>query len=123
MDDETTTPPPDGREPAPVDQILTVRQGQSLSVLARENYGDWRLWPYLYDANRARIGAHPDLLKVGTTIRIPGRAPNADAAADLVARAEGHMKIWQDWKSRGRGGLPPLPPWILGDRTETTGAA
>jgi hypothetical protein len=50
----------------------------SLSHIAREVYGDANLWPVIYDANRAVIGEHPDLIRDGTVLQIP-KIPKSQA--------------------------------------------
>ncbi len=76
--------------------IYTVQEADTLSAIAREVYGDDRLWTKIRDANP---GIDPDRLLVGQRLRLPpkeavraGRsnAPAADAgrAADARRRAE-----------------------------------
>ncbi len=48
-----------------------VRSGDTLSTIAKRLYRDGERWHEIYDANRALIGADPDRLDVGMTLRIP----------------------------------------------------
>lgn len=42
----------------------------TLSGVARTEYGDWKLWPLIYDLNRIEIGRNPNRLKIGQRLRI-----------------------------------------------------
>ncbi len=51
----------------------TVQQGDSLSSIAQEAYGDGNKWPQIYEypQNKAKIGSDPDRIYPGTTLYIP----------------------------------------------------
>lgn len=54
--------------PAPVyDTVSTTRY---LTTIAREHYGDFNFWPYIYLANDSILG-HPDRITPGTRIVVP----------------------------------------------------
>lgn len=56
------------KEPEPVyDTISTTRY---LTTMAKEHYGNYHLWPYIYEENKAILG-HPDRIRPGTKVRIP----------------------------------------------------
>ena len=38
--------------------------------MAKEHYGNYHLWPYIYEENKAILG-HPDRIRPGTKVRIP----------------------------------------------------
>lgn len=48
-----------------------VERGESLSKLALFYYGNGRLWPSIYNANKGVIGANPDLIYPGQELLIP----------------------------------------------------
>ena len=48
----------------------TVQRGDNLSHIAHRLYGDPRLWPLLFAANRHQI-ANPHLIQPGQVLRIP----------------------------------------------------
>lgn len=52
----------------------TLREGESLTKIARRYYGNKKLWPYLVRHNQ-RIIKNPDNIPVGTVIQIPVLAP------------------------------------------------
>jgi nucleoid-associated protein YgaU len=60
--------------PSPAGQATTetyvVRQGDSLSKIAKERYGNANQWPKIYEANKDVI-KDPDLIYPGQTLRIP----------------------------------------------------
>jgi nucleoid-associated protein YgaU len=47
-----------------------VKQGDSLSRIAKERYGNANQWPKIYEANRDVI-KNPDLIYPGQTLKIP----------------------------------------------------
>ena len=55
-------------EPAPVyDTVTTTRY---LTTIAREHYGDFNFWPYIYEENKSILG-HPDRITPGTKVVVP----------------------------------------------------
>jgi LysM repeat protein len=56
---------------------VVVRPGDTLSEIARKYHIEW---PGLYEANRAVIGADPDILRAGQHLRIPSRTDAARLA-------------------------------------------
>lgn len=49
----------------------TVVRGDSLWKIAQRVYGSGSKWKTIYDANKAKIGKDPNVLKIGTELRIP----------------------------------------------------
>lgn len=50
-----------------MDKVTTTRY---LTTMAKEHYGNYNFWPYIYLENEAILG-HPDRIKPGTTVVIP----------------------------------------------------
>lgn len=50
-----------------MDKVTSTRY---LTTMAKEHYGNYNLWPYIYLENEAKLG-HPDRIKPGTVIAIP----------------------------------------------------
>lgn len=48
----------------------TVQQGDSLSKIAKEQYGDGARWKSIFEANRDQI-TNPDLIHPGQVLKIP----------------------------------------------------
>jgi nucleoid-associated protein YgaU len=48
----------------------TVKPGDSLSKIAKEFYGDMKLYPKIFEANRDQL-SDPDMIKVGQVLVIP----------------------------------------------------
>jgi nucleoid-associated protein YgaU len=48
-----------------------VRSGDSLSRIAKRHYGNAKLWPRIYEANRTLIGDDPDLIQPGQSLVLP----------------------------------------------------
>ena len=68
----------------PPDQVYSVRQGDSLSLIAGTCLGDVLYWPAIYDANRAIVGANPNYLRIGTVLTIPSIAHLSPAELDQL---------------------------------------
>ena len=52
----------------PVYDIVT--KTRYLTTMAKDHYGNYHLWPYIYEENKAILG-HPDRIRPGTRVRIP----------------------------------------------------
>jgi nucleoid-associated protein YgaU len=50
-----------------------IRDQDTLTEIARAQYGDQRLWYLLYRANRSDIGPNPDRIQPGLRIKLPPR--------------------------------------------------
>jgi nucleoid-associated protein YgaU len=49
----------------------TVKKGDTLSAIAKREYGDAGKWQQIYEANRDQLD-NPDLIHPGQELRIPG---------------------------------------------------
>jgi LysM repeat protein len=74
--EEPPTAPGDDDDPLPpsngVGQTYVVQPGDTLSKIAKEIYGDFRLWSLIFEANRDQI-SNPSLIRVGMELQIPER--------------------------------------------------
>lgn len=48
-----------------------VQKGESLSLIAKQYYGDVKKWKQLYEANKKTVGDNPDLIQPGMELVIP----------------------------------------------------
>jgi hypothetical protein len=64
-------PPTPPIPPPPGVKTYTVLPGDRLSMIAQKFYGNASFWPKIYQANKALIGANPNLIKPGQTLTIP----------------------------------------------------
>jgi nucleoid-associated protein YgaU len=55
-------------------QTYDVQSGDTLLSIARDQLGDATQWRRIYDANKDTIGADPDKLKLGMSLKIPPKA-------------------------------------------------
>ena len=55
---------------APVFKTYVVQKGDSLSKIAKHEYGDASKWPKIFEANKDTI-KNPDLIHPGQSLRIP----------------------------------------------------
>jgi nucleoid-associated protein YgaU len=72
----STAPPPappavEATPVADVERTYTVVAGDTLSKIAKREYGDPSKWQRIYEANKDTI-KNPDLIYPGQTFRIPG---------------------------------------------------
>jgi|GraSoiStandDraft_30_1057271.scaffolds.fasta_scaffold887731_1 nucleoid-associated protein YgaU len=49
----------------------TVQQGDTLSEIAQQAYGDADQWPRIYEANKEMIGDDPNAIHPGDVLHIP----------------------------------------------------
>lgn len=79
----------DTRQKPAKKQYDVITKKRFLTTMAREYYGDYNLWPFIYDENKAILG-HPDRIKPGTRIVIPPASKYGIDASDpaCVARAK-----------------------------------
>ena len=71
----STAPSPAPTEPmveSRAERTYTVVQGDSLSKIAKREYGDANAWNRIYEANRDII-KNPDLIYPGQTLKIPAK--------------------------------------------------
>lgn len=66
-------PTPAGTSGTTAGKSYTVVAGDSLSRIAKREYGDANAWTRIYEANRDII-KDPDLIYPGQTLKIPAKA-------------------------------------------------
>jgi nucleoid-associated protein YgaU len=66
-------PSPTGTSGTATGKSYTVVAGDSLSKIAKREYGDANAWKRIYEANRDLI-KDPDLIYPGQTLKIPAKA-------------------------------------------------
>lgn len=74
-DAEVATQPSD----SPVYDYISKKR--FLTTMAKEHFGDYNLWPYIYEENKSILG-HPDRIKPGTRIVIPPASKYGINASD-----------------------------------------
>lgn len=57
---------------APSDALVydTIGKTRYLTTMAKAHYGNYNLWPVIYEENKAKLG-HPDRIRPGTPVVIP----------------------------------------------------
>lgn len=67
----------------------TISKTRYLTTMARDHYGSYHLWPYIYKENSKILG-HPDRIKPGTRVVIPPAEKYGINAKDkdCIARAQ-----------------------------------
>jgi len=80
-------------------QTYTIRSGDNLSKIAARFYGDAEKRNVIYEANRDVI-SDPNVLSIGTTIKIPALAAGEPAAQEETAAGEAPRP--EDVTSAGR---------------------
>ena len=57
-------------EPEPAAVFYTVKRGDTLSKIAKSQYGTWKRYPEIFEANKPML-KDPDLIYPGQVLRIP----------------------------------------------------
>ncbi|CAF0730795.1 unnamed protein product [Rotaria sordida] len=70
----------------------TIRSGDNLWNIAKDNLGDATKWNDIYKMNADVLGANPELIRPGTTIQLPG-APGTDIASAANPGATGTYTV------------------------------
>lgn len=78
---------------------VEIEKGQTLWNLAKERYGNPRLWPWIYDNNG--FLNDPDLIYAGSTLSVPlpSGANNTLNGTDSVGVAKGYIATYQWYKN------------------------
>ena len=66
----SSTRPDVSGQPAAADRSYMVKSGDTLSAIAKREYGDAAQWKRIFDANRDTID-DPDLIHPGQELKIP----------------------------------------------------
>lgn len=71
-DSQKAAPAKEDVPTAPSDAIVldTISTTRYLTTMAKRHYGNFHLWPIIYEENKAKIG-HPDRIRPGTPVVIP----------------------------------------------------
>ena len=78
----------------------TISKTRYLTTMAKEHYGNYHLWPYIYEENKAFLG-HPDRIKPGTKVVIPPLSKygvNAKNSADIAKAKKKGVEIYSRYK-------------------------
>lgn len=89
-------------ETKPSDQKVydTITKTRYLTTMAKDHYGNFNLWPYIYMENQSFLG-HPDRIKPGTKVVIPPLTKyNVDATnpEDIAKAKKLGVKIYSKYK-------------------------
>ena len=63
----------------------TITKTRYLTTMAKDHYGNYHLWPYIYKENEKILG-HPDRIRPGTKVVVPPLSKygvNPDNKADI----------------------------------------
>jgi LysM repeat protein len=75
----------------------TIRAGDCLWNIAKNQMGDALKWQDIFNANKDILGSNPDLIQPGTTINLPGQEVAANQASNYVVKSGDSLwKISQD---------------------------
>lgn len=82
---------------APTSTTYTIRAGDCLWNIAKNQMGDALKWQDIFNANKDILGSNPDLIHPGTTINLPGQEVAANHASNYVVKSGDSLwKISQD---------------------------
>ena len=74
---------------------IRVAPGSSLSAIAKAQYGDFNLWPLIYDLNKTKIGANPNLVRAGMTLIL---LPMERYSPAELAEARRRAPTWKNYR-------------------------
>lgn len=72
LEKKNTTTPAAGEPAAIAPQYYEIKKGDTLSAIAKREYGDATKWRTIYEANKDQI-KNPDLIHPGQKIKIPSQ--------------------------------------------------
>jgi nucleoid-associated protein YgaU len=96
----------------------TVQQGDTLSKIAQQAYGDGNLWPKIYEANKPVIGPNPNLIRPGEVLRIPilpgtnYTVQQGDTLSKIAQQAYGDGNLWPKIYEANKPVIGPNPDLI-----------
>lgn len=82
---ETETEPSVPTQPSDKKVYDTITKTRYLTTMAKDHYGNYHLWPYIYKENEKILG-HPDRIRPGTKVVVPPLSKygvNPDNKADI----------------------------------------
>lgn len=82
---ETEAEPPVPTQPSDKKVYDTITKTRYLTTMAKDHYGNYHLWPYIYQENEKILG-HPDRIRPGTKVVVPPLSKygvNPDNKADI----------------------------------------
>lgn len=86
----------------PSDEVVydTISKTRYLTTMAKEHYGNFNLWPYIYEENKAILG-HPDRIRPGTQVVIPSLSKyriNPSDPSDIKKAKQKGIEIYSRYK-------------------------
>ncbi len=86
----------------PSDEVVydTISKTRYLTTMAKEHYGNFNLWPYIYEENKAILG-HPDRIRPGTQVVIPSLSKygiNPSDPSDVKKAKQKGIEIYSRYK-------------------------
>ena len=78
----------------------TISKTRFLTTMAKEYYGNYHLWPYIYKENEDILG-HPDRIRPGTKVKIPDLAKynvSASNPVDIKKAKEMGVQIYKRYQ-------------------------
>ena len=82
---EAEAEPPVPTQPSDKKEYDTITKTRYLTTMAKDHYGNYHLWPYIYKENEKILG-HPDRIRPGTKVVVPPLSKygvNPDNKADI----------------------------------------
>lgn len=82
---ESEAEPPVPTQPSDKKVYDTITKTRYLTTMAKDHYGNYHLWPYIYKENEKILG-HPDRIRPGTKVVVPTLSKygvNPDNKADI----------------------------------------
>ena len=87
-------------------ELYTVKKGDNLSYISRNEYGSAIMWPLIYKANAESIGPNPNYLKTKLTLVIPPASSWELMGSEEVIKIRKMASYHGDGKKRGSTRIP-----------------
>jgi len=69
VEEESLAPPTQPSDTEPV--YDTITKSRYLTTMAKDHYGNYHLWPYIYEENKSKLRTPLTVLRPGTQVIVP----------------------------------------------------
>jgi nucleoid DNA-binding protein len=100
VEEESLAPPTQPSDTKPV--YDTITKSRYLTTMAKDHYGNYHLWPYIYEENKSKLG-HPDRIRPGTQVIVPPLSKygvNPHSEADIEKAKRKGAEIYKKWEGK-----------------------
>lgn len=99
-DNDTITEADVPTKPSDLPEYDTITKTRYLTTMAKDHYGNYNLWPYIYIENEKILG-HPDRIKPGTRVVVPPLSKygvDPESPAEIEKAKQKGLEIYARYK-------------------------